>query len=458
MKHSDLNEDATSTDIEQELDRILLSPEFSQATRLKEFLTYIVTESRQGRGGMILGKTIAQDVYASGADIEGNGLNLVKVDAGRLRRRLDDYYAGSGIGDPIRILIPRGGYTPGFECLGPEDTGPQDTGPQDTGPDGITNMSLPAKPVLFGSISALAGVSAIGFVILIAVVAWSQNWLAKTGTSNIGTRAIAERQAILAKSPSALQAFNIARQARALIFPPTDPIRLQASRDMFERAIKLDAEYFGGYAGAAQVLGLQALFSPPGPVADTLLATARQRADRAVELRPDASWSQSASAWVHFVSREFDQANEVSVRAVALDPMDFDALDFDSLIALFSGDFERALQSSDPARHQGRAGSRFAFSNIYAVASFHVGRYQDTIRFLNEAAAKGDPISQISVVYLAAAYLKTGNTKRAEDKVNDFENTWPNSRIDLLFTRAFKDQRYAFEVMEAFKSAGWSPP
>ena len=443
---------ATSEGIERQLDKILRSPEFARATRLKEFLTYIVTEARQGRGDLIFGKTIAQDVYARGADIDGNGLNLVKVDAGRLRRRLNDYYAGTGTGDPVRINIPRGGYAPSFENVGPEDVGSQDDLSENT-----TAASPTAKAALFGSIGRLTRLAAIGLVVLGAVFWWSQDRFDKAGDSDTQAQATAERLAIQAKSYSALQAVNIAGQARALIFPPTDPTRLQSALDMFGRAIELDADYFGGHAGAAQVLGLQSLFSPPGDVADTLLAVARQRADRAVELRPDSSWSQSASAWVYFISREFDQANEISMRAVAIDPTDFDALDFDSLIALFSGEFERARQSADPARHEGRAGSRFAFRNIYAAASFHAGLYNDTIRFFNEAAAKGDPVSQVSVVYLTAAYIRTGNTKRAEDLVKDFMKTWPNSRIDLLLNRTFSDQRFALEVVEPFKSAGWAP-
>ena len=79
----EINEDPTL--IEQALARVLDSDEFANATRLKEFLAYVVKETCAGRGNMILGKNIAQDVYARGADADGKGLSLVKVDAGRLR-------------------------------------------------------------------------------------------------------------------------------------------------------------------------------------------------------------------------------------------------------------------------------------------------------------------------------------------------------------------------------------
>src|SRR5690606_33811963 len=39
---------------------------------------------------------------------------LVRVEAGRLRRRLAEYYADEGARDPIRIELPRGGYSAVF--------------------------------------------------------------------------------------------------------------------------------------------------------------------------------------------------------------------------------------------------------------------------------------------------------------------------------------------------------
>jgi len=437
-----INVNEESALIEQSLDRVLNSSEFANATRLKEFLTYIVTETCGGRGGMILGKTIAQDVYARGADADGKGLSLVKVDAGRLRRRLEEYYAGTGTGDPMRITIHRGGYAPSFEKIGQEET---------------TKHPSTQAPAPTGSGGRMIRYAVIALVVLIAAIWWGQDRFGNTEISNEDTRAIAERQTLLAKSPSTLQAVNLAQQARSLIFPPMDQKRLQAVLDMFERAIELDADYYGGYAGAAQVLGMQAILRLPGDARDALLATAKRRADRAVALRPDASWSQSASAWARFAARDFDQANEISKRAVAIDPKDFDALDFDSLIALFSGDFERALQSANPERHIGRVGTRFVFRNTYAVANFHLGRYDDTLRYLKEAAEQGDPISQISIAYQAAANYQKGNLNQAQDMVRSFEDTWPKGRIDLLLSRAFSDQNFVDQVIEPFKSAGWSP-
>ena len=39
---------------------------------------------------------------------------VVRMEAGKLRRRLERYYLGAGRGDPVRIEIPKGGYAPTF--------------------------------------------------------------------------------------------------------------------------------------------------------------------------------------------------------------------------------------------------------------------------------------------------------------------------------------------------------
>ena len=99
------------------LARILASPAFAKSERLRDFLTYIVEESLAGRGELIVGKTIAEDVY--GRAPEDGSDNIVRVDARRLRRHLSDYYASQGSNDPLRIHVDSGGYSPRFEFVSP---------------------------------------------------------------------------------------------------------------------------------------------------------------------------------------------------------------------------------------------------------------------------------------------------------------------------------------------------
>jgi adenylate cyclase len=96
------------------LNRVLGSEVFEGAGRAREFLTFIVEETLAGRGGRLKGYSIALEVFDRPADFDAQTDPLVRVEAGRLRRRLAEYYQGEGRDDPLRIDLPRGGYTPVF--------------------------------------------------------------------------------------------------------------------------------------------------------------------------------------------------------------------------------------------------------------------------------------------------------------------------------------------------------
>jgi len=106
-----MTEQHPATDeIRAELERILKSRSFEQAERHKEFLRFVVEETLAGRGDRLKGYTIAIEVFGRPADFDAQSDPLVRVEAGRLRRRLIEYYAGEGASDPVRIELPRGGY------------------------------------------------------------------------------------------------------------------------------------------------------------------------------------------------------------------------------------------------------------------------------------------------------------------------------------------------------------
>ena len=103
--------------IKQALTRVVTSETFVSSPRLKDFLTYIVEEYLAGRDNGIKGKAIAVDVYQRELDEAGSAQNLVRVEAGRLRRVLTEYYSQEGQTDPVRIWVDAGSYRPRFESI-----------------------------------------------------------------------------------------------------------------------------------------------------------------------------------------------------------------------------------------------------------------------------------------------------------------------------------------------------
>jgi len=103
--------------VRNQLERILRSDEFADSPRLQEFLYYVVDETLQGREGRIKGFTIAHDVFHRDDPEDAQSTPIVRVEAGRLRRRLDDYYQNEGQRDTLRIQIPKGRYVPRFDLV-----------------------------------------------------------------------------------------------------------------------------------------------------------------------------------------------------------------------------------------------------------------------------------------------------------------------------------------------------
>jgi TolB-like protein/cytochrome c-type biogenesis protein CcmH/NrfG len=111
------NKTPATEQIQQQLDRILASQLFVEAPRLGAFLQYIVEETLEGRAGRLKGITIAIDVFDRSDLEDAQTSTVVRVEAGRLRRRLSDYYSSAGMDDPVRIDIPKGAYVPTFELI-----------------------------------------------------------------------------------------------------------------------------------------------------------------------------------------------------------------------------------------------------------------------------------------------------------------------------------------------------
>jgi adenylate cyclase len=80
-------------------------------------LRFVVEETLAGRGDRLKGYTIAVEVFEKPETFDAQSDPLVRVEAGRLRRRLVEYYHGDGEMDAVRIELPRGGYAPTFSYV-----------------------------------------------------------------------------------------------------------------------------------------------------------------------------------------------------------------------------------------------------------------------------------------------------------------------------------------------------
>ena len=95
--------------------RVLESETFSKATGLRRLLSYLVEETIEGRADALKEYSIGVEVFDRGEGFDPRADTIVRVQARRLRSKLEQYYTAEGFADGIAIRLPTGSYLPRFQ-------------------------------------------------------------------------------------------------------------------------------------------------------------------------------------------------------------------------------------------------------------------------------------------------------------------------------------------------------
>ncbi len=102
-----------------ELYAILNSPVFHLSKRCQQFLSYVVHHRLEGNQERLKERTIGVDLFQRPAGYATGDDPVVRVQAGEVRRRLDQYYQANPSASPVRIELHVGSYTPEFKWAHP---------------------------------------------------------------------------------------------------------------------------------------------------------------------------------------------------------------------------------------------------------------------------------------------------------------------------------------------------
>jgi hypothetical protein len=105
----------THESVRLELQNILGSSAFATAARSRRFLSWVTEKTLAGEADEIKEFTVGVEVFDRADDFDPKVDTIVRVEAGKLRKRLDQYYENEGANAPVRITMTKGGYVPGFE-------------------------------------------------------------------------------------------------------------------------------------------------------------------------------------------------------------------------------------------------------------------------------------------------------------------------------------------------------
>ena len=109
----------TAEEVRRQLDRILASDLFANADRLSRFLRFVVERTLAGEGDQLKEYAVGVGVFDRGEQYDPRVDSIVRVEASRLRTKIDEYYRSTNGADSVVIRLPKGTYTPEFEARPP---------------------------------------------------------------------------------------------------------------------------------------------------------------------------------------------------------------------------------------------------------------------------------------------------------------------------------------------------
>jgi len=93
-----------------QIDKLVSSPVLHGSESLCKLLRYLAKHALDHPGSPIKEYQIATEVFARSEDFDPQLDSMVRVQAGRLRAKLSEYYNSNGTEDPVVVELPKGSY------------------------------------------------------------------------------------------------------------------------------------------------------------------------------------------------------------------------------------------------------------------------------------------------------------------------------------------------------------
>src|SRR4051794_13009650 len=90
------------------VERVAASRYVNRSARLRDLLLYLAGRVLDEDATEIHEQEVGHSVFGRPKDYDTSSDNIVRVHASTLRRRLEQYFAAEGAGEPLIIEIPKG--------------------------------------------------------------------------------------------------------------------------------------------------------------------------------------------------------------------------------------------------------------------------------------------------------------------------------------------------------------
>jgi hypothetical protein len=98
-----------------QVQRIVQSKAFRTSEVHRNLLQYLAGKSLSGTADSLKEYTVGLDVFAKPASYDPRQESVVRMHVARLRQKLAEYYRTEGVGDPVIVDVPKGGFKVTFE-------------------------------------------------------------------------------------------------------------------------------------------------------------------------------------------------------------------------------------------------------------------------------------------------------------------------------------------------------
>jgi hypothetical protein len=129
----------------QQIDNIIKSHSLRGSESLCKLLQYLANQAFYHPDAPLKEYQIATEVYGRHADFDPQTDSTIRVQAGRLRLKLAEYYAGEGAADPILVKIPKGSYHLTFEARPVEPHAQPQAVPPPEAPRSVVVETVPVR-------------------------------------------------------------------------------------------------------------------------------------------------------------------------------------------------------------------------------------------------------------------------------------------------------------------------
>jgi TolB-like protein/Tfp pilus assembly protein PilF len=245
------------------------------------------------------------------------------------------------------------------------------------------------------------------------------------------------------KPPQDLGAYDLTMQAFPFVFA-TDPAATLRALELLDRAIEVDPDYAVATGLTAWCHGQLVLHNGTHVPANDR-ARALLLANRASVLDADDPLVLTARCGVHAMAREFDVADALLARALALDPTSAWAWERSGWLKAYQGDSETAIGHMTRAIRldPSRPSNANRFIGV-GCAHFNAGRYDQCAVWMRRALLEQPGTAWVTRA-LSVAYARSGERFAALDALDTFRRYRPDVTIGQVvaaipFTPNFLDR------------------